>query len=588
MNIYSSGRYEWLISPSINLGDGSINYLLEFDVAFTEYNQSIKANVGSDDSLVVVISTDNGITWSKNNILMVFDEFNNPLPTGEHVYIDLSNYTDEIKIGFYATSTISNEDIDVYIDNFKIDEKPDCIIPTGLFEDNITSNSAELSWIENGTATEWEIEYGINGFVQGSGNIETTNTNENYFLNGLLSGTSYSYYVRSNCDSDKNSDWVGPLTFTTLCIAEEGENKIMSCGPITWIDGIVYTENNNTASYTIPNGASNGCDSIVLLDLIINQPSTKVDVIESCGPTTWIDGLEYTENNNTASYTIPNGATNGCDSIVLLDLTINQPSIKTDVVESCTPITWIDGIEYSENNNTASYTIPNGATNGCDSIILLDLTINQPSIKIDVVESCTPITWIDGIEYSENNNTASYTIPNGATNGCDSIIVLDLTIYSFDLSLTTTSNQIIGADNGLAEYQWYECENDSYKLMYGANERVLIYNKEGSFSLKISNETCSEYTDCIEVQTLSTIEQSIFDNVTIFPNPFKQLIKIELNDLDNVSIRLYSAEGKLIQNEMVKKQQTYTLNTNKLAKGIYFVELEKNKLIKRYKLIKNE
>src|SRR5690554_1484998 len=214
----------------------------------------------------------------------------------------------------------------------------------------------------------------------------------------------------------------------TINTSATGTDTQTACGSFTWIDGVEYTASNNTAMYTIVGGAANGCDSIVTLDLTINPVATGTDTQTACGSYTWIDGVEYTASNNTAMYTIVGGAANGCDSIVTLDLTINQVATATDVQASCGSYTWIDGVEYTASNNTAMYTIVGGAANGCDSIVTLDLTINPVATGTDTQTACGSYTWIDGVEYTASNNTAMYTIVGGAANGCDSIVTLDLTI----------------------------------------------------------------------------------------------------------------------------------------------------------------
>ena len=71
------------------------------------------------------------------------------------------------------------------------------------------------------------------------------------------------------------------------------------CDSFTWIDGNTYTSSNNTAIYTLIN--SNGCDSVINLDLTINYSNSSTDVINSCDSFTWIDGNTYTSSNNTAT-----------------------------------------------------------------------------------------------------------------------------------------------------------------------------------------------------------------------------------------------------------------------------------------------
>lgn len=91
---------------------------------------------------------------------------------------------------------------------------PSCATPTSPNATNVSTNSANLSWTENGTATVWDIEYGTTGFVQGTGTIVSNVTNP-YTLTGLQSGTSYTYYVRANCGGGSFSNWSVASNFTT-------------------------------------------------------------------------------------------------------------------------------------------------------------------------------------------------------------------------------------------------------------------------------------------------------------------------------------------------------------------------------------
>ncbi|RFC53280.1 lamin tail domain-containing protein [Brumimicrobium aurantiacum] len=228
----------------------------------------------------------------------------------------------------------------------------------------------------------------------------------------------------NGCDSIVTLD----LTINPVAV---GTDVQVACGSYTWIDGMTYTASNTTATHTIVGGAANGCDSIVTLDLTINLVATGTDVQVACGSFTWIDGMTYTASNTTATHTIVGGAVNGCDSIVTLDLTINNSVTGTDVQVACGSYTWIDGITYTASNTTATHTIVGGAANGCDSIVILDLTINLVATGTDVQVACGSYTWIDGITYTASNTTATHTIVGGAANGCDSIVTLDLTINNF-------------------------------------------------------------------------------------------------------------------------------------------------------------
>src|SRR5690606_20017637 len=130
----------------------------------------------------------------------------------------------------------------------------------------------------------------------------------------------------------------------------------------------------------------NGCDSIVTLNLTIStNVATGTDVQVACNSFTWIDNIIYTSSTNTPTFTIPNGAVNGCDSIVTLNLTIStNAAMSTDIQVACNSFTWIDNITYTSSTNTPTFTITNGAVNGCDSIVTLNLTINNTVTFTDI------------------------------------------------------------------------------------------------------------------------------------------------------------------------------------------------------------
>jgi len=104
------------------------------------------------------------------------------------------------------------------IDDISIELTPTCPGVNNLAVQNLTSTSADLSWNETGTATTWNVEWGLEGFTQGNGTLVSTTSNP-YSLNGLLPNTSYSFYVQSDCGAGDISGWSGPFTFHTPCLA---------------------------------------------------------------------------------------------------------------------------------------------------------------------------------------------------------------------------------------------------------------------------------------------------------------------------------------------------------------------------------
>ena len=81
------------------------------------------------------------------------------------------------------------------------------------------------------------------------------------------------------------------------------------------------------------------------------------------------DGVTY---DSTGSILMFTQRSNGCDSTVTLDLTINNSSSST-VTIACDSFDW-DGMTY---DSTGMYTNVYTDVYGCDSTVTLDLTINN-------------------------------------------------------------------------------------------------------------------------------------------------------------------------------------------------------------------
>ncbi len=257
------------------------------------------------------------------------------------------------------------------------------------------------------------------------------------WINGLT------YYSSNNVAVDTLQTAAGcdSVVLLHLTINESNHliDTIVACDSFTWIDGVTYTSSNNTAKDTLTNVF--GCDSIISLYLTINSTTYFTQQVTRCNEFTWINGVTYTSNNNTAIDTLTNSV--GCDSIVTLDLTLTK-SYAIDTVVACDSFTWIDGITYYASNNTATDTLFNANATSCDSIITLDLTINNSYSVIDSNVACDSFTWINGVTYYASNNTAVDTLQTVA--GCDSIVTLHLTINE----TARTTDSIVACDS----YTW--------------------------------------------------------------------------------------------------------------------------------------
>jgi hypothetical protein len=230
----------------------------------------------------------------------------------------------------------------------------------------------------------------------------------------FASGTYYDTLVAVNgCDS----------TITLNLIIKEPATSVQNlteCGSYEW-KNTVYTES-TTLHDTVFGGANNGCDSIITLHLTIKESGINEINHSVCNSYEWKNTI-YTES-TTLYDTVFGGANNGCDSITILHLTIKEPVTYEFNHSAC------GSYEWKNNTYTASAiisdTIFGGASNGCDSIIVLDLTINESVTYETYDTACISYQW-KGDTYTESI-TLTDTIFGGASNNCDSIVILHLTV----------------------------------------------------------------------------------------------------------------------------------------------------------------
>ena len=311
-----------------------------------------------------------------------------------------------------------------------------------------------------------------------------------------------------------------------------------ACDSYMWIDGNTYTASNSTAMDTLVNAA--GCDSMVTLNLTINNSSTSTDVQSACGPFVWIDSNTYNASNNAATHTVNNSV--GCDSVITLNLTIGAPSATSDTQSACDSFTWIDGNTYTTSNNTATQTINNAA--GCDSVVTLDLTLNNSSSSTDVQSACVSYTWIDGNTYIASNNTATHTINNAV--GCDSVITLDLSIETVDIA-TSLSGAIISASLLGTSFQWINCDNGD-AIINGETNQTFTATSNGTYAVIVDQGNCIDTSACVAISSVGVIENDFGNKLVIYPNPSKGNFSIDLGtSYKEVQVTITDLSGSVIQ-----------------------------------------
>jgi gliding motility-associated-like protein len=292
--------------------------------------------------------------------------------------------------------------------------------------------------------------------IYSTNNPQTICNGSIYNINGHSYNTPGSYYDTltsiNGCDSVI-------ITLLTVNSSLSSNNLQNICNGDNYsFNGHIYTV---SGIYYDTLTSINGCDSVIITQLNVNQ------VYSINNPQTVCNGFSYIINGHTYSvagiYYDTLTSINGCDSIIITQLSVNQGYLFNNTQTIC------DGDSYSINGHlyttTGVYLDTLNTINGCDSIITTNLnvgltySINNPQIICDGLNYI-----INGHSYT---TTGTYFDTLLSTNGCDSIIITQLTVNSNIL----LNPQIIC--NGLT---------------YNINGN--IYNISGTYYDTISTSTC--------------------------------------------------------------------------------------------------
>ena len=179
-----------------------------YQISFKMYRTStttmspILVGVMSDRNSVATFDTIAVVSCSRNDVWETFE-------------IPLSSYTGNGTYIAFLTSQATNATTNCYIDDIVLSELSTCPTPMSLAASNITTTSADITWVDNSN-TSWIVEYGLAGFTRGTGTIDYASTTS-ISLYGLVASSGYDVYVTADCGSDEDVSNTVHLTFRTEC-----------------------------------------------------------------------------------------------------------------------------------------------------------------------------------------------------------------------------------------------------------------------------------------------------------------------------------------------------------------------------------
>ena len=268
-----------------------------------------------------------------------------------------------------------------------------------------------------------------------------------------------------------------------------------------------------------------GCDSLMILELAVTPQDSSITSVTICeGDTYDFEGQTYS---TAGEYRHIAGNSQGCDSLLILDLTVDQQDSLTMNVTICEGDTYDFGGETYSTSGQYRYTI--GNPQGCDSLLILDLIVDQQDSLSMNVTICEGDTYDFGGQIYSNAGQYRYSADNSL--GCDSLLILTLEVEQQE---STTIHKTI-------------CIGDSIEI----NERIFanagVYqiskaNPQGcdsliTLDLKVEKENCIK----IYVPNIFSTSQDIDNNrLTLYTN--------YTASIQNIDFTIYDRWGKLIWN----------------------------------------
>jgi hypothetical protein len=336
--------------------------------------------------------------------------------------------------------------------------------------------------------------------------------------------------------------------------------NVNACDTFTWAsNGQTYGSSGSYADTILTAG---GCDSIITLNLTVSPIAPTLLHVSACDTYTWSEtNQQYTE--STQAFKMLKNA-RGCDSLIILNLTINKKDSADFYVNQCNPYTWsATGLTYTK---TGVYNAVLVTSKGCDSLVSLHLKIS-PAFRIIQSEiACQTFTWDKNGKVYTTTTTDSVVYKTAAN--CDSIIVLDIFIIKFDVTVANKTTYLEANLSG-AEYQWVNCF--TRLPIVGATAQTYTPTATGTYKCLITYLGCVDSSSCTTFVKTVGITNTAKKNISIYPNPTNNIIYIDgFAENENNLIKIYDTHGKIIfAKEMIGNG---TIDLTRFANGIYVIQ----------------
>jgi uncharacterized protein YegP (UPF0339 family) len=401
--------------------------------------------------------------------------------------------------------------------------------------------------------------------TSGSALEATICDNEIYLFNGLAL-TEAGVYT-SVLTGENGCDSTVVLTLNVLpTLSTAIEATICSNEAYNFNGQLIFDPGTYTAKYT----GENGCDSTVTLVLSVLPTASSSLAASSCDGTPFVyNGITLTQSGQ-YSFVYGGAAANGCDSTETLFLTIFPPIPPTNIAAA---ICQGESYDFYGNSLTVSgtYTAALASSVGCDSLIVLTLTVN-PNVQTNISASiCAGESYPFVGQLLTQPGTYTASLQTAA--GCDSIVVLTLTVNTVNTEVTVQGNTATASATG-ATYQWISCANN--QPIIGATGPSYTPNISGQYAVIVTQNGCTDTSTCVVIIGVSTTEPLADQAWSLQPNPASSLTRIVFAEATETELwlEINDLSGRLLHSQNVGAgSYQVDIDLNNMPSGMLIVRL---------------
>ncbi|MDX1939363.1 MAG: gliding motility-associated C-terminal domain-containing protein [Saprospiraceae bacterium] len=316
----------------------------------------------------------------------------------------------------------------------------------------------------------------------------------------------------NGCDSliEVNLQFFEPAIFDFTDILCEDESVT--------INGTVYDQSNPSGTEILVGASVNGCDSIVNITLNFYFPAESTLTQTLCdGESIIVNGGVYDQSNPTGTEILANASSNGCDSIVNINLSFFPPSIfdlEQTLCEGDSIV--INGVTYNQNNPSGTEVLMNASSNGCDSTVNINLIYIFPSTRTIDTSLCFGESLIvNGNIYNNANPAGMEIITGGASNGCDSIVQINLRFADEITAAVEGDATICAGDSTTLTFQFMGAQSFDIRYTDGTNSATELRGIIDGHTVQVSPTATSTYSIELIAVNGATCPASIIGGATV-------------------------------------------------------------------------